>query len=108
MVLSPEEVEKRLLQLEEEVAQLRRRVESCPGETAAEPGCRTEAPRLDADAEWARICEKMGLPVEPFPGIETLRAREVEHNKMREARKEAREAAKKKTPPGQTKASRRG
>jgi hypothetical protein len=108
MVLSPEEMEKRLVQLEAEVAALRRRVEGYPGEISAEPDCRTEARGLDADAEWGRICEKLGIPVEAFPGIEKLRAREAEHNKVMAARKKATEAAKKNTPPGKKKGSPRG
>jgi hypothetical protein len=105
MVLSPEEMEKRLIQLEEDVVQLRRRVEGYPGETSAERGCRTEARGLDADAEWGRICEKLGIPGEPFPGIENLRAREAEHNQVLEARKKAREAAKKQASRGKKKSS---
>jgi hypothetical protein len=107
MVLSPEEMEKRLVQLEAEVAALRRRVERNPGESAAERDRQTEARALDADAEWGRVCEKLGIPVEPFPGIEKLRAMQAEHNKVLESRKQAREATKKKTPPGKKKVSRR-
>jgi len=108
MVLSPEEMEKRLVQLEVEVAALRARVEGYPGESSVERDRRTEAHGLDADAEWGRVCEKLGIPVEAFPGIEKLRAREAEHNKVMEARKKAREAARKKTPPDRKNAPPRG